>query len=276
MNRSGNLYKPLSWFATLMLSAFVVGCGGSGGGGTPLAPGGGGAPAPAGAVCDVAVNADCVDLGTAGTFVILAQAGVTNVPTSAVTGNVGASPIDSTAITGFDLVLDASGTFATSSQVTGRVYAADYADPTPAELTAAVDDSIAAYTEATGRAASVFEEGGGDISGLTLAPGVYNWTTGVAINGDVTLDGTSTDVWIFQVGGTIAQADATNVILTGGALPQNVFWASSGNVAIGADAHFEGIVITPSSAALVTGATMDGRLYTGTDVALDGNTVVRP
>ncbi|HUF22456.1 MAG TPA: ice-binding family protein [Burkholderiales bacterium] len=274
MNRLRNLYKPLSWFATLMLTAFVVGCGG-GGGGSTLVPGGG-AVAPDGAVCDVAVNADCVDLATAGTFVILAQAGVTNVPTSAVTGNIGASPVSDTAITGFDLVLDASGTFATSSQVTGSVYAANYAEPTPTELTAAVNDSIAAYTNATGRLAEFTETGFGEIGGLTLAPGVYNWTTGVTITTDVTLDGTSTDVWIFQVGGTIAQAGATNVILAGGALPQNVFWASSGDVSIGAGAHFEGIVITPSNVALVTGASLDGRLYTGTAVALDNNTVVRP
>ena len=81
-----------------------------------------------------------VNLGSAGNYVILTKSGISTVPPCAVTGDLGASPIDSTAIPGVSLILDGSGQFATSSQVTGRVYAPDYSAPTPVTLTAAISD----------------------------------------------------------------------------------------------------------------------------------------
>lgn len=92
-----------------------------------------------------------VNLGTAGNYVVLAKSGISTVPPAAVTGNLGVSPIDSTAITGFSLILDSTGQFSTSAQVTGNVYAPDYASPTPAHLTTAVLNMEAAYTDAAGR-----------------------------------------------------------------------------------------------------------------------------
>src|ERR1022692_359626 len=67
-----------------------------------------------------------VDLGSAGNFVILAKSGISTIPTSAITGDIGVSPIESPAITGFSLNLSAGSPFATSAQVTGKVYAPDY------------------------------------------------------------------------------------------------------------------------------------------------------
>jgi hypothetical protein len=61
------------------------------------------------------------------------------------------SPIASTAITGFTLTLDGTGTFSTSTQVTGKVYAASYGSPTPSVLTTAISDLVAAYNNASGR-----------------------------------------------------------------------------------------------------------------------------
>lgn len=46
----------------------------------------------------------------------------------------------------------------------------------------------------------------------------------MTIGSDVTLNGSATDVWIFQIAGGITQATATPVNLTGGALAKNVFW----------------------------------------------------
>src|SRR3990172_8437436 len=85
-------------------------------------------------------SADPVDLGTAGDFVILAKSGVSTTGTTSGVGNIGISPIYATGFTGFGLVLDASNEFATSSLVTGKVSASDYAPPTPANLTTAVSD----------------------------------------------------------------------------------------------------------------------------------------
>src|SRR3972149_6434781 len=73
-----------------------------------------------------------VNLGTAGNFVILAKSGISTTGTTSITGDIGVSPIDSSAITGFGLIMDSSNTFSTSSLVTGKIYAADYTTPTPA------------------------------------------------------------------------------------------------------------------------------------------------
>jgi hypothetical protein len=96
-------------------------------------------------------SAQPVDLGAAVDFTILTKTGITTTGTTLVVGDIGVSPIAATAMTGFALVLDASGQFSTSSLVTGQVFAADYAAPTPANLIAAVSDMEAAYTDAAGR-----------------------------------------------------------------------------------------------------------------------------
>ncbi|MDO8727804.1 MAG: ice-binding family protein, partial [Candidatus Methanoperedens sp.] len=89
-----------------------------------------------------------VNLGTAGNFVILAKSGISTTGTTSITGDIGVSPIDSSAITGFGLIMDSSNKFSTSSLVTGKVYAADYTTPTPATMTAAISDMETAYTDA--------------------------------------------------------------------------------------------------------------------------------
>jgi len=225
-------------------------------------------PNPAG-VC--AGSADCVNLGAAGNFVILAKSGISTVPNSVITGNMGVSPIDQTAITGFSLVADATNTFATATQVTGKIYAADFAPPTPSELTTAVSNMETAYTDAAGRAAGVTELGAGNISGLTLAPGVYKWGTGVSINTDVTLSGDG--VYIFQVAQDVTLAAATRVLLINGAQAKNVFWQIFGILNIGTTAHFEGVALVQTAISVGTLATVNGRLLAQTAVSLDQNTV---
>ena len=217
-----------------------------------------------------------VDLGTAGDFAILAKSGVSTVPTSAVTGSVGVSPAAASFITGFSLTVDATNEFSTSPQVVGRVYAADYAPPTPSNMTTAVGDMELAFTDAAGRAPDVTELGAGNIGGMTLAPGVYKWGTGVSIPTDLTLSGSSTDVWIFQIAQGLTMESGAAVLLAGGALPRNVFWQVAGLVDLGTSAHCEGIVLTQTSATLRTGATITGRLLAQTAVVLDGSTVVEP
>ena len=225
----------------------------------------------------VAVGLQPVNLGTAGNYVILAKSGIDTVPTSAVTGDIGVSPIDSTAITGFSLIMDSTGTFSTSSQVIGKAYAADYTSPTPSNLTTAVSDMETAFTDAAGRPIPDFTElGSGDISGLTLVPGLYKWGTGVLISTDVTLNGGPNDVWIFQISGGITQASGASVLLAGGALPKNIFWQAFGAVALDTTAHMEGIVLSQTEITLATGATVNGRLLSQTAVTLDSSTVVQP
>jgi hypothetical protein len=217
-----------------------------------------------------------VDLGTAGDFAILAKSGISGVPPSVVTGDIGVSPAAATFITGFSLTADATNVFATSTQVTGNVYAADYEAPTPSNMTTAIGDMELAFTDAAGRAPDVTELGAGDIGGMTLTPGVYQWGTGLLIPTDVTLDGAATDVWIFQIAQDLTMSSGTRIVLTGGAVPENVFWQVAGLVDLGTTAHCEGIVLTQTSVTLRTGATINGRLLAQTAVDIDASTVVEP
>jgi hypothetical protein len=220
---------------------------------------------------------DPVLLGMAGDFVILAKSGIDTVPTSEVVGDIGVSPIDSTAMTGFSLTVDATNEFATSDQVTGNVFAADYAAPSPANLTTAISNMETAYTDAAGRVTPDFTElGAGEIGGLTLVPGLYKWDTGVSISTDLTLDGGPNDVWIFQIAGNVTQASGTQVTLSGGASPHNIFWQTFGEVSIGTTAHLEGVVLSQTAIILGTGASVNGRLLAQTAVTLDQNAVTQP
>jgi len=218
-----------------------------------------------------------VELGTAGNFVILAKSGISNVPTSAITGDIGVSPIASTAITGFSLSLDSSGQFSTSDQIVGKAYAADYSPPTPALMTTAISDMEAAYTDAAGRPTPDFIGlGNGDISGLTLVPGLYKWVTGVTVSTNVILDGGPNDVWIFQISEGLTIASGASVILAGGAQTKNIFWQVAGVAVLNTTAHLEGIVLCQTGITLATGATVNGRLLAQTAVTLDASTVTQP
>jgi hypothetical protein len=217
-----------------------------------------------------------VDLGSAANYVILAKSAISNVPTSAITGDLGLSPAAASFITGFSLTLPAGGASSTSSQVTGNVFASDYAVPTPSNLTTAIADMMTAYTDAAGRPTPDFVElATGAIGGLTLVPGLYKWSNTVTITSDVTLTGSATDTWIFQIAGGITQASATTVHLTGGALAKNVFWQVFGVADIGTTAHFEGQLLSQTSINLQTGASANGRLLAQTAVTLAGNAVVK-
>lgn len=212
-----------------------------------------------------------VDLGSAGNFTILSKTGITDVYKSTVVGDVGTSPI-----TGAALLLSCA-------EVTGTIYTVDAAGPLPCRvtdatrLTAAVGDMQAAYNDAAGRTLpDATNLGAGEIGGLTLAPGLYKWTSNVSISNDVTLAGGPDDVWILQIAGSLTEAAAKNVILTGGAQAKNVFWQTAGGVAIGTTAHFEGTILSKTLIAMRTNATINGRLLAQTAVTLQMNAVTQP
>jgi len=222
-----------------------------------------------------------VNLGTAGNYVVLAKSGISTVPPAAVTGNLGVSPITSTAITGFSLILDSTGQFSTSAQVTGNVYAPDYASPTPANLTTAVGDMEAAYTDAAGRTLpDQTELGSGDIGGMTLTPGLYKSTSSLEISsGNLTLDaqGNANAVFIFQMASTLTTTSGLQVILSGGANPANIFWQVGSSATLGTGSVFQGNILASESITLTTGATLFGRaLASNGAVTLDSNLVGIP
>jgi hypothetical protein len=133
-----------------------------------------------------------------------------------------------------------------------------------------------AFTDAAGRPADVTELGAGEIGGKTLSPGVYKWGTGLSISTDVHLEGSPTDVFIFEVAQTLTLAPGKNVFLSGGALPKNIFWQVSGDVTLGTTSHFEGVILSSTQILPNTGASVNGRLLAQTAVNLISNTIVAP
>jgi hypothetical protein len=273
MNRFEKLPKPLMGLLTLLVAASVSGCGG------------GGNSEPSSAAATVVVTGPGVGvgagvegrgpapvtLGAAGNFVVLAESEITNVPASAVTGNVGLSPA-----TGAGIGL-------TCAEVTGTIYSVDAAGPLPCvvtdatSLTAAIGAKGTAYTDAAGRAPDYTELGAGNIGGLNLGPATYKWTTPLLIPTNVTLTGGPNDVWIFQVAQGLTVSSGVQIILAGGALPKNIFWQTFARCGTSeTTSNFSGVILSQSSIAMKTGASINGRLLAGTAVTLDQNTVTQP
>lgn len=275
MNRLVNFFKPLTWLMALLLAAFVAGCGGgderaatnatNAGVGTGVA-GAGRGPAPV----------DLLSIST-NNFAILSESGVTDTGShlSVITGNIGASPITSSAM---DNVF--------CSEITGVIYGVDAAyvgsgnqacflggGANKTLVDQAVADMGTAYTNAAGRTPDYTELGAGNIGGLNLGPATYKWGTGVLIPTNVTLTGGANDVWIFQIAQGLTVSSGVQIILAGGALPQHIFWQTFGAVSLDTTSKFKGVILSQTSIAMKTGTTIDGRLLAQTAVTLDQTTV---
>jgi Ice-binding-like len=202
-------------------------------------------------------------LGNACSFGVLAGSTTTNVTgtPSSVSGDVGVFP--GSTVVGF-------GPPAT---ITGAIHAGD------AVAGMAQSDLTAAYNKAAGEAGGAVLKA--DIGGETLAPGVYKTTSAqpsLNITGNLTLSGSASDVWIFQIVSTLTTAtENSQVILAGGAQSKNVFWQVGSSATLGTHTTFEGTIMAQASVSLKTGAKLNGRALARTGaVTLDDNTIVVP
>jgi hypothetical protein len=231
------------------------------------------------AACNPVASVDTVDLGIAGTatdnYVILAKTGISSVPNSAITGNIAVSPIAATAITGFSLTMDLGGQFSTSSQIaaganSGQAYAASYGGDIETRLTTAVSDMELAYIDAASRDNTATNP----MDGLNaFTTGVYTFAENVLIGSDITFDGDANHVFIIQISGNLEQAGGKEVILSGGALAENIFWQVAGTVAVGATAKMKGILLAGTAVTFGAQSSLNGRVLTQTSCALDQVTI---
>lgn len=285
MEKFNSVTKPIMWSTTVLLAAIVAGCGGSDGGSAPPTSAG------SGSIGTVCAGASCVNLGTAANYAVLAKAGVSTIPSSVVTGNIGVSPAARTYLTGWSLISEPTDTAYISAQVSGRLYAADMVGGTTSvDLTAAVGDMQTAYTFANGMAPAggalaggvpgTACPGAGAFGGMTLTPGVYTCdvTIDIATATNVTLSGAG--VYVFRTSRGITQASGTQVKLTNGALAANVFWVPALTVEIvgtaGATTKMKGVVLAQTDIIVGTNVTVDGRLLAQSAVSLDQSTITQP
>lgn len=216
-------------------------------------------------------------LGSAENYVMLAKSAISATVGTAIVGDLGVSPAAQSFITGFALVNDASGVFATSSLVTGRIYASDNAPPSPTVMTTAISDMEIAYTDAAGRVTPDFTNlGAGDVTGLILVPGLYTWGTSLQATSGFTISGGANDVWIFQIAQDLTIGNGVVITLDGGAQVKNIFWQVAGQTSLGTTSDFKGIVLCMTQIIVQTGATVNGRLLAQTAITLDANSVTEP
>jgi uncharacterized repeat protein (TIGR02543 family) len=219
-----------------------------------------------------------VDLKTSGDFSILSKTGISTIGVTSITGDIGVSPASATAITGFSLIMDVTNQFATSLYVTGKVYASDYTLAPPSKMTTAISDMQTAFTNAMGMTTTVIvDKGAGNISGMTLAAGLYKWSSGLLItNAGVTLSGGPNDTWVFQIAQGLTVNNTAIIHLTGGAQAKNIFWITASDAVIGSNVDFSGNILSQTLISLNTGAKVTGRLLAQSAVTLNTSTVVLP
>jgi hypothetical protein len=196
-----------------------------------------------------------VNLGTAASFAVLAGSTVTNTGPSIINGDLGVSP--GTAVTGFP-----PGT------LNGTQHDAD------AVALQAQSDLTSAYNDAASRTPATSVPA--DLSGESLAPGVYENATSLGLTGTVTLnaEGNPNAVFIFQAGSTLITGSGSHVALTGGAQACNVFWQVGSSATLGTNSTFDGNILALQSISVTTGASIDGRaLARNGQVSLDDNTI---
>lgn len=215
-----------------------------------------------------------VNLRSTAGFVVLAGSLVSNVPTSAVTGDIGLSPAAGSFITGFGL-----------TEVTGTIYTVGASGPAGSVpdatgLTTAKGDLTTAYNDAAGRTSTDIVLLAGNIGGLTLTPGLYKSSGALSISsGDLTFDakGDADAVFIIQIASTLTTTSGRKVILSGGALASNIFWQVGTSATLGTTSIFKGTIMADQSISMNTGATIEGRLLARiAAVTLKSNTIVKP
>ena len=242
------------------------------------------------AVTQVVANTPVVSLGSASYYAILAQTGISTVPTSTITGDIAVSPGAATFITGFSLDLATDGQSSTdlTNQVTNgnKAFGASYGGVTASDLTIAVGYMGTAFTDANGRTnsnAARINLGKGELGGAgrpggpsaPLTSGIYTFTTGVSLKGAVHFKGAADDVFIIQIAKTLSMAAGFSVILEG-PKAENIFWVVSEKVEIGANSNMKGIILGKTTVAFITGSSLDGRVLAQTACTLQSTRINAP
>jgi hypothetical protein len=190
-----------------------------------------------------------INLGSAGSFAVMATASISSTGPVVINGNVGLAPGTSQGIP--------------PAQVNGTIHVNDPI------VTQAQADLLAAFNDATSRSTNA-QTLPGNMGGLTFTPGLYVNSTSVLISGagpnnNVTLNaqGDPNAVFIFKMGSTLTTGVGSQVILAGGAKASHVFWQVDTSATIDVGSIFQGNVLAATSITINTGAAVTGSMFSG-------------
>ena len=199
-----------------------------------------------------------VDLGQASTYAVLSGASVGNTvsavgaPHTTLRGDLGVKA--NTQPTGFP-----------PGVVTGTTRVGGAADQAHADL-------VAAYTDVATRTGGAPLAGA--LAGQTVTPGLHTIAGAASNTTTVTLDGEGNpnSVFVFQVGGALTFAAASEVKLINGAQASRVFWQVNGAGSVGANGKFAGTLMALDAVAMGNGTVVNGRAFARTGaIGLDNN-----
>src|SRR5208282_1342289 len=195
-----------------------------------------------------------LNFGAASGFQIVSQAGISNTGTTTlINGDIGATPVSLTSITGFS-----------ASNVNGTIYA-----DSDAPIVAALASVMTAYNSGTPAALPGATDVDENLAGLTLTPGLYTSaaTSFEITGGNLTLNalGDANAVWIFQTPSSTLTLTTPlcQVILENGAQFSNIFWVVGSSATVGVGCVLEGNILADTSITVATGGTLQGKAYAG-------------
>jgi len=200
-----------------------------------------------------------VYLGAASDMAVLAGTAVTNTGGTVITGDLGLCP--GTSVGGFppgilNGVLRINDAIAIQSKL----------------------NLTTAYNDAAGRTSTDMVTLAGNLGGLTLTPGLYKSTSSLALSsGTLTFDalGDPNAVFIIQIASSLTVTSGRQVVLSGGAQAQNIFWQVGSSATFGTTSAFKGVIIALQSITFTTGATLDGQaLARNGAITMSANTIV--
>lgn len=184
------------------------------------------------------VRADSI-LGTSANFAVLAGSTVTNVNATQITGDLGVSP--GTAVTGFPPGI-VNGTILTG---TNAVVETAQTDLTNAFTTEAGLPSTGAIL-------------GGNLTGLTLGPGVYTVSAASSnLAGTLILSdgGVAGSIFVFQMASTLITSPGSKIDVSGLSPTDSLFWVVNSSATLGDNTSFEGNILASASISFDPGAT---------------------
>jgi hypothetical protein len=218
-----------------------------------------------------------VDLGTAANYTILAQTSLTAKPTSQIIGDVAYDGPDSTP-TGFFQIHNGATLpltdYATSDRIDGKMYATNYSTTTQGQISQAITDRDAAYTQFVGLTGGTAQTGTDVVDGTVFNAGFYQWGAGFALTTQMVLSGNATDVWVFKMG-ALTMSGTSSILLTGGAIANNVFWYSASAATFADGSNMVGNVLVETTVTVADNVqTLYSNLYAKTGVTLGANSLV--